>query len=250
MTQQARRRAAEPCSQASAGARLAHAQRLACACARQRRRGRGQPQPAISPACLATRYWAAQVCIAATTRWSHGRRVLQKPWDAPGDTIRAVVVAECAPSSNAAPQTREPMAALLRATACAGQPHRQGRQSTGKLNGAPPKHTPEAQRCKRKMEWLAALAAACVVALQSPPLLARTIDFSSADATQAGEVIEEPHSCRPSCIWGDAVCRALLGERWSGTREHCSTDDAPDIPELQGDAPPPYVSHAPQRKQQ
>ena len=62
---------------------------------------------------------------------------------------------------------------------------------------------------------------------------------------QAGEVIEEPHNCRPSCIWGDAVCRALLGERWSDTRERCNNDGAPDvldIPELQGDGGTPYVS--------
>jgi hypothetical protein len=42
-------------------------------------------------------------------------------------------------------------------------------------------------------------------------------------------------SCRPRCIWGDAVCRALLGESWGGGS---SCDDEPDeelAPELRGD---------------
>ena len=155
--------------------------------------------------------------------------------------------AECAPPFYAAPNTLKTMAALLHAAARAG-PLQHSRESTGKRNGAPPKHIPEAQRCKQKMPWLA-LAAAGVVALQSPTQLASAVNLPSANTLQAGEVIEEPHNCRPSCIWGDAVCRALLGERWSDTRERCGVDDAPDIPELQGDAPPPYVSHAPQRQQ-
>jgi hypothetical protein len=102
------------------------------------------------------------------------------------------------------------------------------------------------------MPWLA-LAAAGVVALQSPTQLASAVDLPTANTLQAGEVIEEPHNCRPSCIWGDAVCRALLGERWSDTRERCDGSDAPDLqlgPGLQGDgdAPQPYVT-APQRQQ-
>ena len=138
------------------------------------------------------------------------------------------------------------MAALQAATVRACQPHH-SRPSAHKRNGAPPKRIPEAQQCKQKMPWLAAFAAAGVIALQSTPLLARAVELP----LQAGEVIEEPHNCRPSCIWGDAVCRALLGERWSDTRESCNVDGAPElgIPELQGDAPPPYVSHAPQRQQ-
>jgi hypothetical protein len=77
--------------------------------------------------------------------------------------------------------------------------------------------------------------------LQAPPLCA-------SEMNQFGEV---PHNCRPRCIWGDAVCRALLGERWSDTGESCDSDADLLGPELLGDddAPPPYVS-APQRQQQ
>ena len=143
------------------------------------------------------------------------------------------------------------MAALQPATARASQPHHSCPQ-THKRNGVPPTRIPEAQRCKQKMPWLATLAAAGVIALQSTSPLACAVDLPPASTLQAGEVIDEPHNCRPSCIWGDVVCRALLGERWSDTRERCNVDDAPDlgIPELQGDAPPPYVSHATPRRLQ
>lgn len=78
-------------------------------------------------------------------------------------------------------------------------------------------------------------------ALQAPPLCVSEVN-------QFGEV---PHNCRPRCIWGDAVCRALLGERWSDTGESCDGDADLLGPELRGDddGPPPYVS-APQRQQQ
>jgi hypothetical protein len=50
--------------------------------------------------------------------------------------------------------------------------------------------------------------------------------------------------CRPRCIWGDAVCGALLGEYYSGA-EDCDEDPKYDslTPELRGDeqAPVPFV---------
>ena len=57
--------------------------------------------------------------------------------------------------------------------------------------------------------------------------------------------IDAPRNCRPRCIWGDAVCRALLGERWSDTGERCDADAPELLPdELRGgdDTQPPYVS--------
>ena len=83
--------------------------------------------------------------------------------------------------------------------------------------------------------------------LQAPPLHADQADADALEVQAADEVMAE-HNCRPRCIWGDAVCRALLGERWSDTGERCDADGVEQLaPELQGDdeAQPPYVS-APQ----
>ena len=99
--------------------------------------------------------------------------------------------------------------------------------------------------------WLAALAAG--LALQSAPLAAAAAERCELALLQAPALVDRPgeHNCRPRCIWGDAVCRALLGERWSDTGERCdSLPDLPDLaPELRGDddAPPPYVSAPPLR---
>ncbi len=86
--------------------------------------------------------------------------------------------------------------------------------------------------------------------LRAPPLLSVTDaapDVNDPDGGGGGGGGGDAPgpSCvrRPRCIWGDAVCRALLGERWSTSDEACDTDTDDVAPELRGEnAAAPFVS--------
>jgi hypothetical protein len=81
-----------------------------------------------------------------------------------------------------------------------------------------------------------------------PPLLRAPPLKSAEERPPAGDPNGDPRgggskggrsaSCRQRCIWGDAVCRALLGESWgAGRAESCDDEDGQDelAPELRGD---------------
>ena len=91
----------------------------------------------------------------------------------------------------------------------------------------------------------------------APPL--RALSGGADDANPPGGAGGDPNSsgaagrtCRRRCIWGDAVCRALLGDSWSGGVD-CD-EERQLAPELGGDdadtddaVPMPALRRAPQR---